>query len=157
MQALLCAGHVSTLTPLGLSEPWEEIMHWVLGEISDPLGTGTGEGNGNPLQCSCLENIRDRGAWWAAVYGVAQSQTQLKRLSSSSSRDRHERGFFAPCWTLHPELRVSSRSPEATVKEGQAQLSCSSAEPTLLCRACIVYRTHPPDTSGGRKATADEL
>ena len=44
-----------------------------------------GEGNGNPLQCSCLENPRDRGAWWAAVYGVAQSQTRLKQLSSSSS------------------------------------------------------------------------
>ena len=44
-----------------------------------------GEGNGNPLQCSCLENPRDGGAWWAAVYGVAQSWTQLKRLSSSSS------------------------------------------------------------------------
>ena len=43
-----------------------------------------GEGNGNPLQSSCLENPMDRGAWWAAVYGVAQSQTQLKRLSSSS-------------------------------------------------------------------------
>ena len=44
-----------------------------------------GEGNGNPLQCSCLENPRDRGAWWAAVYGVAQSRTRLKRLSGSSS------------------------------------------------------------------------
>jgi len=44
-----------------------------------------GEGNGNPLQCSCLENPRDGVAWWAAVYGVAQSQTRLKRLSSSSS------------------------------------------------------------------------
>ena len=43
-----------------------------------------GEGNGNPLQCSCLENPRDGGAWWAAVYEVAQSQTRLKRLSSSS-------------------------------------------------------------------------
>ena len=43
-----------------------------------------GEGNGNPLQCSCLENPRDRGAWWAAVYGVAQSRTRLKWLSSSS-------------------------------------------------------------------------
>ena len=42
-----------------------------------------GEGNGSPLQCSCLENPRDGGAWWAAVYGVAQSQTQLKWLSSS--------------------------------------------------------------------------
>ena len=44
-----------------------------------------GEGNGNPLQCSCLENPRDGGAWWAAVYGVAQSRTRLKQLSSSSS------------------------------------------------------------------------
>ena len=44
-----------------------------------------GEGNGNPLQYSCLENPRDGGAWWAAVYGVAQSWTRLKRLSSSSS------------------------------------------------------------------------
>ena len=44
-----------------------------------------GEGNGNPLQCSCLENPRDGGAWWAAISGVAQSRTRLKRLSSSSS------------------------------------------------------------------------
>ena len=43
------------------------------------------EGNGNPLHCSCLENPRDRGAWWAAIYGVTQSWTRLKRLSSSSS------------------------------------------------------------------------
>ena len=44
-----------------------------------------GEGNGKPLQCSCLENPRDGGAWWAAVSGVTQSRTRLKRLSSSSS------------------------------------------------------------------------
>ena len=44
-----------------------------------------GEGNGNPLQCSCLENPRDGGAWWAAVYGVTQSRTWLKRLGSSGS------------------------------------------------------------------------
>ena len=50
-----------------------------------------GEGNGNPLQCSCLENPRDGGPWWAAVYGVAQSQTQLKQLSSSSSSNSHPR------------------------------------------------------------------
>ena len=55
----------------------------------------TGEGNGNPLQCSCLENPRDGGAWWAAVYGVAQSRTRLKRLSSSSS-------------SMHCSLRSSS-------------------------------------------------
>ena len=48
--------------------------------------SGIREGTGNPLQCSCLENPRDGGAWWATVYGVAQSRTQLKRLSSSSSK-----------------------------------------------------------------------
>ena len=45
-----------------------------------------GEGNGNPLQCSCLENPRDGGAWWGAVHGVTQSRIRLNRLSSSSSR-----------------------------------------------------------------------
>ena len=53
----------------------------------------TGEGNGNPLHCSCLENPRDGGAWWAAAYGVAQSQTRLRRLSRSRSRWWHC-GFF---------------------------------------------------------------
>ena len=48
------------------------------------MHAGIGEGNGNPLQCSCLENPRDGGAWCAAVYGVAQIRTRLKRLSSSS-------------------------------------------------------------------------
>ena len=55
-----------------------------------------GEGNGNPLQCSCLENPRDGGAWWAAVYGVAQSRTRLKRLSSSSLMDT-----VVFCFDLH--------------------------------------------------------
>ena len=45
-----------------------------------------GEGNGNPLQCSCLENPRDGGAWWVAVYGITQSRTRLRRPSSSSSK-----------------------------------------------------------------------
>ena len=54
-----------------------------------------GEGNGNPLQCSCLENLRDGGAWWAAVYGVAQSRTRLKWLSSSSSSSSLD------CFILH--------------------------------------------------------
>ena len=54
-----------------------------------------GEGNGNPLQCSCLENPRDGGAWWASVYGVPQSRTRLNRLSSSSrvSLDLHNGHF----------------------------------------------------------------
>ena len=45
-----------------------------------------GEGSSNPLQCSCVENPRDGGAWWAAVYGIAQSRTRLKQLSSSSQK-----------------------------------------------------------------------
>ena len=49
-----------------------------------------GKGNGNPLQCSCLENPRDGGAWWAAIYGVAQSRTRLKQLSSSSSSSSND-------------------------------------------------------------------
>ena len=62
-----------------------------------------GEGNGNPLQCSCLENPRDGGAWWAAIYGVAQSR---KQLSSSSSRAMVYKlilvlgSFGAPKWKL---------------------------------------------------------
>ena len=56
-----------------------------------------GEGNGNPLQCSCLENPRDGGAWWAAICGVAQSQTRLKRLSSSSTSV----SLFLSCKQIH--------------------------------------------------------
>ena len=61
-----------------------------------------GEGNGNPLQCSCLENPRDGGAWWAAFYGVTQSRTQLKWLSSSSSIQtwdmEHKEGWELKNW-----------------------------------------------------------
>ena len=56
-----------------------------------------GEGNGNPLQCSCLENPRDGGAWWAAVYRVAQSRTRLKRLSRRAQGQQLWRmGLVAP-------------------------------------------------------------
>ena len=68
----------------------------------------TGEGNGNPLQCSCLENPRDGEAWWAPVYGVAQSRTRLKRLSSSSSNPLflkiklwNESYGLNICWDIH--------------------------------------------------------
>ena len=67
------------LQSMGLLEPdtTEQLhFHFSLSYI--------GQGNGNPLQCSCLENPWDRGAWWAAVYGVTQGRTRLKRLSSSS-------------------------------------------------------------------------
>ena len=86
-----------------------------------------GEGNGNPLQCACLENPRDRGAWWAAIYGVAQSRTQLKQLSSSSREricfpggasgkepacqcGRYNRGRFNPWVGKIPEKEMASHS-----------------------------------------------
>ena len=68
-----------------------------------------GEGNGNPLQCSCLENPRNGGAWWAAIYGVTQSRTRLKQLSSSSSSRNHatvnqNRGCRR--WNKHVVIRI---------------------------------------------------
>ena len=56
-----------------------------IGDLGSLPGSGRSPGGeyGNPLQCSCLENPGDEGAWWAAVCGVAQSQTRLRRLSSS--------------------------------------------------------------------------
>ena len=62
--------------------------------ITIEYGEKSGEGNGNPLQCSCLENPRDSGAWWAAIYGVAQSRTWLKRLSSSSMERNQSINFI---------------------------------------------------------------
>ena len=77
----------------GKKFPWENMSDMWVSFTSAPAWdiieglivlVSIGEGNGNPLQCSCLENPRDRGAWWAAIYGVAQSQTRLKWLRSSS-------------------------------------------------------------------------
>ena len=110
-----------------------------------------GEGNGNPLQCSCLENPRDRAAWWAAVYGVTQSRTRLKLLSSSSSRlsfysitipnSFPNRGFCISCsfcllglsrsllgWLASPVIQVS------------AEISCHSlGEGTLIILLSSVF------------------
>ena len=74
-----------TEEPGGLQSMGSLSQTWLSNFTSTFLLSCIGEGNGNPPQCSCLENPRDGGAWWAAVYGVAQSRTRLKRLSSSSS------------------------------------------------------------------------
>ena len=69
-----------------------------------------GEGNGNPLQCSCLENPRDRRAWWAAISGVAQSRTRLKWLSSSSS----SRSLLVICFiysSMYMSIPISQFTP----------------------------------------------
>ena len=70
-----------------------------------------GEGNGTPPQCSCLENPRDGGAWWAAVFGVTQSRTRLKRLSGSSSRNEDPRGHTREA---QQKMTVSSGWTETT-------------------------------------------
>ena len=72
----LVAQLVKNLPAMAIWETWVQSLGWE----DPPRG-----GHGNPLQYSCLENPRDRGAWWAAVSGVTQSRTRLKRLSSSSS------------------------------------------------------------------------
>ena len=85
-----------------------------------------GEGNGNPLQCSCLENPRDGGAWWASVYGVAQSWTRLKQLSSSSSSNT-TLTLSLHLWTLCLEKHPSKVSPH--LRNGAPSISSKK----ILC------------------------
>uniref|UniRef100_A0A8B9YW30 Uncharacterized protein n=1 Tax=Bos mutus grunniens TaxID=30521 RepID=A0A8B9YW30_BOSMU len=82
-----------------------------------------GEGNGNPLQCSCLENPRDRGARWEALYGVAQSRTRLKRLSSSSSSE--ESGLRGK------QDSPPRRRPQAAPLEASEELLKGGPDPAL--------------------------
>ena len=81
---------------------WTNLIEW------PSLGQSKGqsrEGNGTPLQCSCLENPRDGGAWWAAVYGVPQSRTRLKRLSSSSTSSKGQsEPLIWGIWPWNPVL-----------------------------------------------------
>ena len=107
-----------------------------------------GEGNGNPLHCSYLENPRDRGAWWAAVYGVAQSLTRLKRLSSSSSNlTTHavtKMGRTRANSCPHGE-RGEREAQEREIDESRAQ---SEGEPgrgfsSLLLPSCTMGPGHP--------------
>ena len=93
-----------------------------VGDLGSIPGSGRspGEGNGNPLQCSCLENPRGRGACWAAVYGVTQSRRQLKQLSSSSnSRGRKKTQF-----SLLPKDGGNYRRPERDRVSGQPKHRC---------------------------------
>ena len=93
----------------------------------------TGEGNGNPLQCSCLENPRDGGAWWAAVCGVTQSRTRLKQLSSnSSSNSRRGPGLFLNRTTCKEYLEGrGDRCPKVFVPSTPCLESQSKQTPVL--------------------------
>ena len=87
-------GHPTPVLLPGISHGWRSLVGYHLWGPTESDTTERlhfhfslsciGEGNGNPLQCSCLENPREGGAWWAAVHGVAQSRTRLKWLSSST-------------------------------------------------------------------------
>ena len=94
-----------------------------------------GEGNGNPLLCSCLENPRDGGAWWAAVYGVAQSRTRLKRLSSSSSNHIYVLFYTSVQFShsvmsdsLQPHGLQHARLPSPSPTPGACSNSCSLSQ-----------------------------
>ena len=87
-----------------------------------------GEGNGNPLQCSCLENPRDGGAWWAAVYGVAQSQTWLMQLSSSSSNSPFR---AVPLFCLTMVERLEAHCPRKSNIESRKG---EKPETVIICR-----------------------
>ena len=99
------------------------------------------EGNGNPLQCSCLENPRDGGAWWAAVYGVAQSRTQLKQLSSSSSsnslcRSRIQKGISV---SIESEVNWGSRHLKACLGLAESLPTCFTLKTTRLVPLHVDY------------------
>ena len=96
-----------------------------------------GEGNGNPLQCSCLENPRDGGAWWAAVHWVSQSRIRLKRLSSSSSSSSSII-LYAQLKVYKLPLKIKLR---ALLKAWSPHvfLSCFLFSPFLVCSSFRTY------------------
>ena len=105
-----------------------------------------GEGNGNPLQCSCLENLRDRGAWWASIYGAAQSWTWLMRLSSSSSsrRDLCINQFSSVQFISVAQLCLTLRNP----MDCRTQASLSITNSRSLLKSCPSSQwCHPTSSS----------
>ena len=105
----------------------------------------TGEGNGNPLQCSCLENPRGGGAWWADVYGVTQSRTRLKWLSSSSSRlkpSAEGRTSMDERWQLYytrPQ-RATKLCFKHCYWRGDKLTSCLTTETSLSTSECVLLK-----------------
>ena len=92
-----------------------------------------GEGYGTPLQCSCLENPRDGGAWWAAVYGVTQSRTQLKWLSSSSSSSKPKSSFFSCAPGSSDGKCIKNNNQGRKEREGEKKtfLGCAGQGPSV--------------------------
>ena len=106
----------------------------------------TREGNGNPLQCSCLENPRDGGAWWAAVYGVAQSRTRLKQLSSSSSLT-HGKLSKVMRKSLHRRESMSSHTVTSFLRLSEAAVLSTGGSERERC----VLKTLPGQLGKGAR------
>ena len=104
-----------------------------------------GEGNGNPLRCSCLENPRDGGAWWAAIYGVAQSRTWLKRLSSSSRNSLIEKVTYhkQQTVTIFILFCIDLQSVQVVILEHWC-LAFLSRTLFFLAAACYRWRLSSP-------------
>ena len=131
-----------------------------------------GEGNGNPLQCSCLENPRDGGTWWAAICGVAQSWTRLKQLSSSDREDPMEQEMAAHSsvlaweisWTEEPSglqhmesqrdgHDIATEHPHNNIKHVLNGGLCANYSTYIILLdflkyICLHLRTHTTDISG---------
>ena len=99
-----------------------------------------GEGNGNPLQCSCLENPRDGGAWWAAVYRVAQSQTRLKWLSSSSKFVPYSSYNFSEVWN-YIKIKITKVNNIQNKYETQDRASLVCVTVVLPKKSFTLYQT----------------
>ena len=142
-----CSWHLTPLLEKAMA-PHSSTVAWKIPWMKEPGGLQSmgslrvahdwatslsciGEGNGIPLQCSCLENPRDGGAWWAAIYGVAQSRTRLKWLSSSSSSK------YLYCLLKHFEIPLKCMWPCALCSDAQSCLTLSEpldcSLPSLLC------------------------
>ena len=131
-------GRLQSMGSLGVGYDWVTSLSLLLSCI--------GEGNGNPLQYSCLEKPRDGGAWWAAVYGVAQSRTRLKWLSSSSSSSmplvtlRHVESSQTRDWTHVPCIGRQMLHHWTTGKpkpEGSYPVSCQETFLFPLSDICL--------------------
>ena len=125
-------------------------MNYLLNLVNCLLG----EGNGDPLQYSCLENPRDGGAWWAAIYAVAQSRTRLKWLSSSSSKllialeissvqSLSRVRLFATPWIAARQASLSITNSQSSMR----LMSIKSVMPSshlTLCRPLLLLPSIPP-------------
>ena len=102
-----------------------------------------GEGNGNPLQCSCLENPMDRGAWWATVHGVAKSRTRLSNFTSLSVQSLSRVRLFAAPWTAARQASLSITNSRSLLKLMSIESVMPSNHLILCCPLLLLPSIFP--------------